>query len=112
MAILKLRSSRSTKITSNDAAKPNFYVVAHKTANEAPQQQKEFRDEQRGVVKEDSRSEEPEDYAAYYMGKLAATFFGVYEFAANGTYLDGQGGPEAEVESEDERGGNEVTKTN
>ena len=46
------------------------------------------------------------------MGKLAATFFGVYEFAANGTYLDGQGGPEAEVESEDERGGNEVTKTN
>eukprot|EP00985_Skeletonema_marinoi_P007704 scaffold3439_cov113-Skeletonema_marinoi.AAC.1 len=89
--------SRSTKITSNDVAKPIIYEDAHKTAaNEAYS------------VEEDSRNEEPEDYASSYMGELAVTFFGVYGAAANAC-LDGRDGPE--VESEDGSVGNKAAET-
>jgi len=90
--MLKLSRSRST---------------AHKNAAKEAQKQEELRDEQNGAVKEDSRSEEPEDYATFFLDKLASTCIGVYGVAASGdggaACLDGRDGPEVE---------NELTVTN
>ena len=69
--VLKLSSSRST---------------AHKSD---AQKQEELRDEQNDAAKEDSRSEEPEDYATYFFNKLAGTCIGAYGAAASGACLDG-----------------------
>ncbi len=91
--MLKMSRSRSTKITSNDVAKPNFYEDAHKAAADETQKQEEFRDERNGAVKEDSRSEEA-DCATFLLDELAQALFGVYENAENGACLDGRDGPE------------------
>eukprot|EP00985_Skeletonema_marinoi_P020470 scaffold12181_cov76-Skeletonema_marinoi.AAC.1 len=64
MAMLKMSRRRSTKITSNDVAKPIIYEDAHKTAaNEAY------------AVEEDSRNEEPEDCATFLLDELAQALF-------------------------------------
>ena len=94
MVILKLSRSRST---------------AHKSDADKAQKQEELRDEQNDAAKEDSRSEEPEDYATYFFNKLAGTCIGAYGAAASGACLDGRDGPE--VESEDGSVGNKAAET-
>eukprot|EP00984_Skeletonema_dohrnii_P035610 scaffold35603_cov144-Skeletonema_dohrnii-CCMP3373.AAC.1 len=93
MVILKLSRSRST---------------AHKNTAEEAQKHERLREEQSGLVTEYFRSEEADDYAMYYMGKLVDSCLGVYEFAASGACLDIRDGPE--VESKDEREGNQTAK--